>query len=400
MSIFKYKAVSKDGKAISGLVEAPSEKIASDILKEKELEIISLVEKKGGLSKISFTINRIKARDIVIFSRQFSVLISANVALVQALRLLITQTPNPKLKAIIGEVADEVDGGARLSDALAAWPEVFSGFYVNVIRSGETSGKLDEVLNYLADELEKDYDMISKIRGAMIYPAFVFFGLGGVGVLMMVVVVPKLTDIMEETGGQLPLATRILIATSHFLRDYWWLILIFLIGLAASIKFIVRLPVGKRIVDIIILKIPIFGKLFQRIYLVRFTRSLQTLLTGGVNISKALAITSEVVSNQVYRDLILKTKKEVEDGSSITSVFATSKEIPKMVTQMMSIGEKTGRLSSILGSISKFFSREIDNVMTNLMTLMEPIIMVVMGVAVGIMVAAVIMPMYNMASQF
>jgi len=217
---------------------------------------------------------------------------------------------------------------------------------------------------------------------------------------MMVVVVPKLTDIMEETGGQLPLATRILIATSHFLRDYWWLILIFLIGLAASIKFIVRLPVGKRIVDIIILKIPIFGKLFQRIYLVRFTRSLQTLLTGGVNISKALAITSEVVSNQVYRDLILKTKKEVEDGSSITSVFATSKEIPKMVTQMMSIGEKTGRLSSILGSISKFFSREIDNVMTNLMTLMEPIIMVVMGVAVGIMVAAVIMPMYNMASQF
>ena len=399
MSIFKYKAVTKKGKTISGLVEAPNEKIASDILREKELEIISLVKKKGGLGKFSFTIGRIKAKDVVIFSRQFAVLISANVALVQALRLLTTQIQNPKLKMIIGEIADEVDGGAQLSDALAAHPEVFSNFYVNVVRSGETSGKLDEVLNYLADELEKDYDMISKIRGAMIYPAFVLCGLGGVGVLMMVVVVPKLTDIMKETGGQLPLATRILIATSHFLRGYWWLILILLVGLAVSIKFIVRLPAGKRLLDAILLRIPIFGKLFQRIYLVRFTRSLQTLLAGGVSISKALAITAEVVSNQVYRDLILETKKEVEDGNSITSVFATRKEIPKMVTQMMNIGEKTGRLDSILGSISKFFGREIDNTVANLMTLMEPIIMVVMGVAVGIMVAAVIMPMYNMASQ-
>ncbi|MCK5061117.1 type II secretion system F family protein [Candidatus Parcubacteria bacterium] len=400
MSVFKYRAFTKEKRTIAGMVEAPSEDMAVDILRDKELEIISLVEKRSGSGKFNIVLDRVKTKDIVMFSRQFSVLIGASVALVQSLKLLADQTKNVKFKGIIGEIADEVDGGAKLSDSLAKRPKVFSDFYVNVVRSGETSGKLDEVLTYLADELEKDYDMTSKIKGAMIYPAFVLSGLTVVGAVMMIFVVPKLTAVIAEGGGELPLATKIVIFISDFLANYYllvgFMIAVFIIGF----RFFLRIPMGKKIVDIVLLRLPIFGKLFQKIYLVRFTRSLQTLLKGGVNITKGLAITAEVVANAMYREIIVETKKEVEDGNSITSAMEKSPYVPVMVSQMIGIGEKTGRLDIILESITNFYSREIDNTIANLMTLMEPIIMVIMGVGVGTMVAAIIMPMYSLSSQF
>lgn len=402
MAIFKYKALDSDKETAEGLIEAVNEKMAAETLQEKGFSIVSIKKHSEGKKEIKFLaiLNRVKGKDLVIFSRQFSVMISANVALVQALKILIEQTENITLKMIISEIADEVDSGLRLSDALAKRPKVFSDFYVNVIRSGETSGKLDEVLNYLADEMEKDYDMASKIRGAMIYPAFVLVGLGVVGVVMMMFVVPKLTGILTETGATLPLTTRILIGTSGFLSAYWWLLLIVLVGAVVGLRFYVKSPAGKRQFDFLKLRLPIFGKLFQRIYLVRFTRSMNTLIIGGVTITKSLKIASEVVGNEIYKELIEKTSQTVEDGDSISSVFTESKEIPKMVSQMMAIGEKTGKMDVILGRITDFYSREINNIVANLMTLMEPIIMVIMGVAVGVMVAAIILPMYNLASQF
>ena len=400
MPEYKYKAVNKDGRLISGIVDAPTENLATEMLKEKELDIKVLSEKGSGIGGFNINIERIKPKDIVIFSRQFSVLISANVALVQSLRLLIEQTDNSKLKATIAEVAEEIDGGARLSDTLGKRPKVFSNFYVNVIRSGETSGKLDEVLTYLADELEKDYDMTSKIKGAMIYPAFVLSGLAVVGAVMMIFVVPKLTDILSESGTELPLATKVLMGTSAFLSSYWWLVVILLVLSVVGIKVLLQVPVTRKIVDYLLLHLPIFGKLFRQIYLVRFTRSLETLLLGGVNISHGLEITADIVTNSVYRQIILATKKEVEDGNSMANVFIASKEVPSMVGQMIGIGERTGKLDTMLASISHFYGREIDNSVSNLMTLMEPIIMVIIGIAVGMMVAAIIMPMYNMTSAY
>lgn len=398
MATFKYRALNQEKKIVAGLIESQSENMAVETLTDKGLTILSFEERSAGGLKFNFSLfGGIKAKDIAIMSRQFSVLISASVALVQALQILAEQTVNPKLHSVIAEIADEVDGGARLSDCLAKRPNVFSNFYVNVVRSGETSGKLDEVLNYLADELEKDYDMMSKIKGAMIYPAFVFCGLGAVAIMMMVFVIPKLTAILTETGVELPIATRILIGTSGFMSNFWWLLIILLVIAAVGTRIFVKTPAGKTFIDTMLLKLPIFGHLFQRIYLVRFTRSLQTLIVGGVNISKGLRITAEVVTNQVYRDIITQTIKEVEDGNSISSIFSERKEIPKMVSQMLSIGEKTGRLDIILSRITDFYSREINNMLANLMTLMEPIIMVIMGIAVGIMVAAIILPMYNMA---
>ncbi len=401
MPVFKYKAMDGDKKIVSGLAEAASEDLAVDSLQEKGLSIISLKEKSKVASiDIDFILSRIKPKDIVIFSRQFSVMTSANVTVAQALKILIDQTENPKLKMVISEIAYEVDGGSRLSDALAKRPKVFSNFYISVVRSGETSGRLDEILNYLADEMEKDYDMMSKIKGAMIYPAFVLTGLSGVGAVMMIFVVPKLTNMLEENGTELPMPTKILMAVSGFLVHSWWLLLIIIFGLFFSIRFYINTKNGRRVFDTIKLHLPIFGRLFQRISLVRFTRSLNTLIVGGVSITEGLKITAEVVDNEIYRDLILKTVKEVEDGNSISSMFINSKDVPKMVSQMMSIGEKTGKLDIVLDRISRFYTREVENIIANLMTLMEPIIMVIMGVAVGVMVAAIILPMYNMASQF
>lgn len=398
--IFKYKVSGQNKEIVSGMVEAVSEDAAADILRERGLAIISIREEAEGAGASGvFILNRIKVKDVVIFSRQFSVMISANVTMVQALRIMVEQTANPKLKMAASEIADEVDAGSRLSEALAKRPKIFSNFYVNVIKAGETSGRLDESLSYLADEMEKDYDMMSKIKGAMIYPAFVFTGLLAVGIVMMVFVVPKLTDILLETGAELPLATKILIATSKFLSKFWWMLIIAIGGGFFGLRFYIARPQGKKIFDALMLKLPIFGKLLQRIYLVRFTRSMNTLILGGVAITESLKIAAQVASNQIYRDLIEETAKEVEDGNSISSVFINSKEIPKMVSQMMSIGEKTGKLDIILARITDFYGREINNIIANLMTLMEPIIMVIMGVAVGIMVAAIILPMYNMASS-
>jgi type IV pilus assembly protein PilC len=401
MAIFQYKARDKNEVTFSGLVEATSEAEAVEMLKERELTVIFVKPEKNEKSKAGFSLvlGRVKPKDVVIFSRQFAVLISANVPVVQSLKIVVDQTESVKLKIAVSQVADEIDAGTRLSEALGKHPKIFSNFYVSVIRSGETSGKLDEVLTYLADEMEKDYDMTSKIKGAMIYPIFVFCGLTGVGVVMMVFVVPKLTAILTETGAELPFATKVLIGMSGFMTSYWWILVIIFGGLAFGVRMFYQTASGRKTIDYLKLRLPVFGHLFQMIYLVRFTRSMQTLIIGGVNITKSLKITADVVSNEIYKDLIEQTVKEVEDGNSISNVFSQSNQIPKMVSQMMSIGEKTGKMDIILQRITEFYSREINNIVANLMTLMEPIIMVVMGVAVGLMVAAIIMPMYNMAQS-
>lgn len=400
MLLFKYKAMNSEGKLIVGLVEAVSEGEAVGLLEEKGIKIVSLVKKEEDiLNKMLMGFKSVKNKDIVTFARQFSILISANITLVKSLRILVDQLESPKFKMIISEVASEVDAGERLSDSLTKRPEVFSPFFINVIRSGETSGKLDEVLNYLADELEKDYDLTSKIKGAMIYPIFVFFALLAVGGIMMIFVVPKLTAMMRETGGELPMATQILIFISDFLVNYWYMVIIGMVSAFLALRTFYRSPVGKDLFDTLLLKSPVFGNLFNKIYIVRFARSLNTLLIGGVTISKGLKIVSEVVDNNVYKKLIQETVTEVEDGNSISSVFEKSEYIPKMVPQMIQIGEKTGKLDVILMRIVDFYSREINNIVANLMTLMEPVIMILMGVGVGIMVAAIIMPMYQMTAN-
>lgn len=399
MPYYRYKAQDDLGEATEGIIQAASQGVAADILSDKGYTITSISEEKIGFFEKSLGfLNRVKIQDLVIFSRQLSVTVSATIPLVQGLKILVGQTESPVLKMIISEIADDVEGGAKLSSALSRHPEVFSDFFINIIKSGETSGKLDEVLNYLADQQEKDYDLISKIKGAMIYPAFIVSGLVVVGALMMIFVIPQLTSILAETGVELPLSTRVLIFLSGFLVAWWWALIITIIGLVILLRILTREGKGKYLLDLLKFKLPIFGELFKRIVIIRFTRSLHTLTTGGVALIKSLEIVADVVGNEVYKELIKETILEVEDGNPIATVFLQSKDVPPMVSQMLNLGEKTGRMDDILDKLANFYTRELNNMVNNLVTLLEPLIMLVMGVAVGVLVSAIILPLYSLAS--
>lgn len=401
MAIFRYKARNKKGKIKTGIDIGLNESDLITRFRRKELEIFSLAPAEDDLeTKIKLFVERSGTRDLVIFARQFSVMISANVPVVESLLILIEQTANFSLKKMIADIAFEVDAGSLLSDAFQKRPGIFSNFFVNIIRSGETSGKLDEVLDYLADEMEKGYDMSSKVKGAMIYPIFILVGLVAVGVVLLVYVIPNLTSVLSESGAELPTATRIVIGASDFLQHYLLLIIIAVIGLTFLGHYYFKTYNGRRNLDFFKLHMPIFGTLFKYIYLMRFTRSLSTLLKGGVTITKSLEVVAEVVSNIIYEEIILATLESINDGNPLSTVMDNESTIPKMVPQMLAVGERTGKIDVVLDKITEFYGRETDKMLANLSTLMEPIIMTVMGIGVGIMVAAVIMPMYNMASQF
>lgn len=400
MPNFRYQVKDAQGQVSAGVVEAPDEKIAGDTLRDRGLEIVFLQKEEKPFFHLPLT-GRIGAKDFVFFSRQLSVLISANLPLVQALSTVARQTDNKYFQKILQEAADEVEAGAKLSAALGSQSDVFDDFFVNMIKSGETSGRLDEVLNYLADQKEKDYDLMSKIRGAMIYPSFIIVAMFGIGIVLMVFVIPQLTEVLQESGATLPVTTRILIATSAVMQKYWILFLAGLAGLVFTFRYsLKKIQVARLAWDNFKLRMPIIGPIFQKIYLVRFCRSMETLISGGVDMVGALNVAANVVQNVVYKDLINRTVKQVEDGNPLTSVFSQSKLVPAMVNQMLSVGEETGKLTDILKKLNSFYTREIENGVANLVSVIEPIIMIVIGVAVGGIVSAIIMPMYKLASQF
>ncbi|MFH1207293.1 MAG: type II secretion system F family protein [Patescibacteria group bacterium] len=400
MADFSYKARSQAGDLVSGVVVAPSENVAYGILRDKNLFIVDLKEQKhlklfgGGMSFGK----PVKTKEVVIFARQLSVMISSNVPIVRALKVLIRQTENNRFKSIISDVADEVDGGAKLSQSLGRYPKVFSNFFIQMVRSAETTGRLDEILEYLADQSEKEYDMVAKARGALIYPAFILSALVVVAVMMMIFVLPQIMSIFVGADVQLPITTRIFMGASNFMVKFWWLLLLLAIGLAVGYRVISKTEGGSRQIDLLKLRLPLVGPIFSRTYISRFSRSLSTLLASGVTLTQSLDIVSDVVGNKIYYQLIQDTIKQVEAGASITSVFVKSKDIPLILSQMMSVGEQSGQLDKILSKVADFYTRELENSLKNLTTLIEPIIMVIMGVAVGLLVSAIILPIYNMSN--
>jgi type II secretory pathway component PulF len=399
---FDYSAKDGLGKEYTGVIEAETKELAIDTLRDRGL-IVESVEESAKAGTLAFEIpffNKIPIRDLVVFSRQFSVLMGAKVPVVTALKTVSRQTQNARFKKIVTEIAADVESGTPLSLAMSAYPKAFSDFFVNMIRSGETTGRLEEVMNYLADQMERDFDLMSKIKGAMIYPIFIVFGLVVVGFIMMVFVVPKLTSVLKESGAKLPWTTQTLIAVSSFFQHYAIQIAIAAVLAVIGLQYWIRTPRGRIIWDSAILWLPVFGPLLQRIYLVRFTRSFGTMLAGGVDVPGSLQICADIVGNAYYRDLILETRKEVLDGNSVTTVFIRSRRIPTMIPQMIGVGEETGRLQEVLERLTQFYSRELQNLVSNLVSAIEPLIMLVMGGAVGVMVSAIILPMYSLATSF
>ena len=400
MAIFNYKA-KDENRVISGTVEAISKDIAADILNERGLLIISILKQ----NRISLAENlysrffrKIKNRDIVLFMHQLSVLISAELPIVQALRILEKQTESKILKKIILEIADDVEGGGKLSQAFSNHPQMFNNFFVKMIASGETSGRLEETFVFLADQQEKNYLLGKKIKNAMVYPAFIITTLFTVGVIMLVFVVPKITVMFTEANVDLPFATKVLMWTSNAMSNFWWLLILLVAVFLYVFNMYKGTYSGKKIIDSISLRLPVVGDILKKYYLTQFSRSFYTLIVGGVEVSAALNSSREVIGNVLYKELIGITIKEVEDGNTIASVFSRSSLVPTMYAQMVNVGEKTGKLSVILEKIIKFYTGEIEDSVKNAMTLFEPMVMIIIGIAVGFLIAAIIMPMYNLST--
>ncbi|MEK7566811.1 MAG: type II secretion system F family protein [Patescibacteria group bacterium] len=398
---FYYSAKTQEGEEKTGTVEAASYDLAVSALQRRGFIIISLesAEERAPFWKKLFSFfERVKDRDIVIFSRQLATLFSAKVPVIDALRVLMTEAPSETLKMKLGNVADDIQGGLPISQALARHPDVFSNFYVQMVRSGEESGKLDDILNYLADYLERSYDLASKARNALIYPAFVLGVFLVVVGIMLVVVVPKLSSIILELQQDVPFYTRAVIGASDFIRTFG---VFFLVLAALGVIFVWRYrltPAGRRSFARLQLSIPVIKDLYRQIYLARFADNLQTLLSGGVSVGRALEISADVVGNEVYAEIIREARDSVDAGTSISAALARYEDVPPLVTQMMRIGEETGKLNQILATLARFYIREVNNSLERMVSLIEPALIVFLGLGVGIIVAAILVPIYSISA--
>ncbi len=397
---FRYEAKDNNGNLRQGTVVSESEARAETLLADNGLVIMSLQEQEDTLFEKLWPFGKsVPAKEMVLFSRQLATLIGAQVPILQSLRILKEQVTNNRLKGIIDEIITSIESGDSLSLSISRHPQVFGNVYVSVIHSGELSGSLDRSLNYLADQLEKDYDLNSKVKGAMTYPIFILFALILVGSLMFLFILPKLTVILTEQGGQLPFVTRILIWFTGFFGTFWWIFIILGIGLFFSFRYTISTKQGRYYFDRLKIASPIIGDIFEKIYLARFSRNLSTLIVGGIPIIKALETVAELVNNVIYREIILEAADKLAAGKTISEAFLGHKEIPVIVTQMIQVGEQSATLTNILQKLAVFYEKEVDTRITSLTTLIEPIIILILGLAVGILVAGILLPIYNLASN-
>lgn len=400
MPIFEYKAKDQEGKLQKGEVRASSKKDALLILQKNNLAVISLELSKRAtfFEELSGLFSKVKRKDLVMASRQLSALINAGLPLVESLEVLSKQTKSERLSKILFEIASDVKGGSKLSFSLSQYPDVFSDFYVSMVRTGEATGQVGKNIEFLADYLEKEFTITSKIKSSLYYPAFIVFGIIVVIILMMTMVMPQLTSVLQEAGGELPWSTKAVLACYKFFTSFWWLILLVILALIVFFQYWRKTPSGKRSWDRFKIFLPFFAPLFKKIYLARFSRSLSALISGGIPIIEALKTSAEVVANEVYKDIILQTAENVKGGGSIVSVIKKRKEFPPVAAYMMAVGEKTGNLEDLLVKLADFSTKEVDVAVKGLVSLIEPIILVILGIIVGIIMAAVLMPIYNLAS--
>lgn len=343
---------------------------------------------------------KVKTKDLTIFFRQLSIMFSANVQISDIFKILISQNDTNKiLKKITKDLLEKVENGYKLSEAMNFHPDVFNKYYISILKSGEATGNLDDSLNFLADELENNYDTLSKVKSALTYPLFILITMIGVIGIIITYVIPKMTEVLAETGGQLPFITRLLISISSFFVNNILFIIIFIILLAVVCVKYYNTKKGKIFFHSLLLKIPIFGPILEKVYLARMTKNLYVLLKSSIPLIEALLITSEIVGNKIYENIIIKSSEKIKNGERISLAFAEHKQIPIMFIGMVSIGEKTGKLDYVMEKISKFYIRELKNITDSITSLIEPIIMVFLGIIVALIVAAVLLPMYSLSTQ-
>jgi len=401
MEKFKYRVKDKEGNERKGIVEALNQHQAVKILHERGFLIISLHTKTPGIvdGVKGGVFTRVSESDRVNFTRQFATMITAGLPITDALNILELQA-SPTMAKIIGDILREVEGGGNLATAMEKHSEVFDKIYVSLIRSGEAAGVLDKVLTRLADNLEKQREFTSKVKSAMIYPIIVVGGMIVVFIIMIIFVIPKMTSIYEEFKADLPIPTKILIGVSHFATNYWWLAIILVAGCVVGIKLMSAQPNVRRMIDDFMFKIPIIGKLRKQIMLTEFTRTMSLLVGAGILIVEAIEIGRGSLTSITYNEAIQKAGKEVEKGLPFATALARSGLFPPILPQMVAVGEETGKIDDVLGKVSNYFEQEADEAVKGLTSALEPLIMIVLGLGVGFLMMAVIMPIYQLTSQF
>lgn len=399
--LFNYQVKTKEGTTQEGTIEAPDENAAVVTLHDRGYVVLALAPAQKGIfsgGDLLQLLNRPKTRDVVVFTRQLSTLIEADVPLAEGMRTLSHQTDNPAFARVIADVSDKLEGGMALSAAFATHPKLFSQFYVKLVRSGEISGRLQQSLNYLAEYLERNQAITSKVRNALAYPIFVIFAMVAVALIMVVYVLPQLLIIFKESGvPDLPLTTKALIALTDFVNRYIVLILAFIIIVVVGSLQYVRTPDGRAWWDRFKVKVPLFGVILKSLYLARIAENMATLIKSDIAILDALRVTSDIVDNVVYRDILLQAEQEVRGGGSISDVFRQYKsEIPSLMTSMIAIGERTGKLDYMLGHVSKFYRTESENRIDTISSLIEPVLVVTLGLGVAILVSSILLPLYSL----
>lgn len=401
MPIFQYKARNSGGTIVSGLVDAPSQDVAVRLLHDKALFVVSIHAQATtfSLAAIKQVVKRVGFGDIVNFTRQLSTMVVAGLSLPESLTILRTQTTNEVFADVLLDVEHQIVSGGNLADVLSKYPAYFPATYIALIRAGESSGTLDQVLSRLADSMESQRDFRGKVSGAMIYPVIIFVGMIGVVFVMMTVVVPKLTDLYRDMNIELPWTTRALMGTSSFFVHFWWMVILAGIGLVVGYRRWHATSVGEHVIDALVLKVPLFGELQKKIILVEFTQTLGMLISSGIHILEGLTILKNSLGNVLFRDAIGEISKKIEKGFPLGDTFAQYPVFPPIVSQMMKVGEETGKLDDTLFKLSKYFQTESENMVKGLTAALEPIIMVVLGLGVGFIVISVITPIYNLTSQ-
>lgn len=400
MPVFSYKTIDKNGKEVDGTIEALNVDVAISSLQRRGLTISDIQSAKSGSifnRRIAF-LERVSNKEVVILSRQIATLFAAQVSALKIFNLLGSEHDNAKLKDALSNIAREIQSGSTLADAMDKESDIFSKFYISMVRAGEESGKLQETFMALADYLERMYELLSKAKNAFIYPAFVIFTFLTVMALMLTVVIPRLAEIIVESGQEIPVYTKIVIGLSDFLVNYGIFFIILLVLGGVGIFRFSKKKQGRLILSRLKISIPFIGNLYRKLYLSRLADNMYTMLGSGIPMVRAVEITANVVDNQVFEDLLNEVAEDIKGGRPVSEALEKHEEIPSIMVQMVRVGEETGELGNILKTLSDFYRREVNNAVDTLVDLIEPAMIVTLGLGVGVLLASVLMPIYNLSS--
>lgn len=399
--LFTYKVIDDKGQTQNGQIEAVSKDVAVSSLQRRRFIVVS-VEKKDDRSVITKSIpffDKVPLKEIVIMSRQLATLFEAQVSAVQAFTLIAENSENAMLGDVLQSVSQDIQGGITIAQAMQKHPRVFSDFFINMVSAGEEAGKLTNTFSYLADYLERQYELTSKTRNALVYPAFVVATFIGVMVLMLTMVIPKLSAILKDSGQDIPFYTQAVIWVSDFFVQYGIFILIFLVLAGGVAWYLSRSTAGREKIDSLKLNIPYIGDLYKKLYLSRIADNINTMLGAGIPVVRTLEITSSVVDSKIFENILLQSVEGVKAGNSISSTFAKHEQMPAILVQMVRVGEETGSLGAILETLARFYKREVNNAVDTLIGMIEPVMIIALGVGVGFLLTSILIPIYNIATS-